>query len=478
MGISLTHRLYWKAPYFLKCRLASLKARSQDKIRFGSEYERVVRELTERNCWSAERLAEYRDERLRFMIRHAAANVPYYRRLFAKLELNPQSIRTAEDLAKLPVLPKQTMREIPRELVDETRNRREVRHGHTSGTTGTALDLYRDAAGFGRAFAFMDVRCHDVAGVRRRRNKSVSIGVNLVADLKRTTPPFWVYNAHWKQLYMSSYHLAPQYLKHYVEELRRYGGEYIEGYPSTVYAVAQHIVDNDLPPVPFQACFTTAETLGVHQREAIARAFSCRTYDQYGNTEWVSFAAECEAGSMHISTDFGIIEVVDERFEPVPAGRTGQLLCTTLVNEVQPLIRYQVGDMGSLREGVCPCGSPLPMLGHIEGRTDDVLLMRSGKQIGRLDVVFKDTHGIAAAQVVQDDWGRFRLRILPGRTYTEAAGNRARKILREYLGEGEITIELVEQIERTMSGKFRALVCNIPKDRRAAPPAKQDEGTG
>ena len=106
------------------------------------------------------------------------------------------------------------------------------------------------------------------------------------------------------------------------------------------------------------------------------------------------------------------------------------------------------------------------MLGHIEGRTDHVLLMRSGRQVGRLDPVFKDTYGIAAAQVVQDDWGLFRLRIVPGESYSDAEGERAAKTLRGYLGEGEIRVELVDEIERTASGKFRALVCNIPNERR------------
>lgn len=466
MAVSLAQRIYWKTPYRVKCWIASWEARRQDRVRFGPDYERALRELAQREDWTAEQFAEHRDARLCEMIRHAAANVPYYRALFREHGIAAESIRGAEDLHRLPVLPKETVRKRARDLVDERLDRKHLIETHTSGTTGTALELYRDPPVFSRAFAYLDARMHDVAGVRRRSHRSVSIGVYLVANLKRDRPPFWVYNAHWKQLYMSCYHLAPRHLDAYVEKLRSYGGDYIEGYPSSIYAVARHIVDNGLEPVPFQACFTTAETLAPHQREAIRRAFGCRVYDQYGCAEMAAFAAECEEGSMHISIDYGIVEIVDDGFRPAAAGETGQLICTSLVNDVQPFIRYQVGDLGSLREGVCPCGSPLPMLGHIEGRTDHVLLTRSGRQVGRLDPVFKDTHGIAAAQVVQEDWGVFRLRIEPGRTFSDAEGERARRTLREFLGEGEITIELVDEIERTASGKFRALVCNIPRGRR------------
>jgi phenylacetate-CoA ligase len=446
--------------------MASMWACRQDRIRFGPEYEQTVRDATERNGYSAEQLAAYRDRRLCEMVKHAAANVPYYRRVFREHGIDPEAIRSREDLVKIPVLKKSTVREIPRELVDERLDRKHLIETHTSGTTGSALELYRDRSVFGQAFANMDVRCHDVAGVRRRFNRSISVGVYLVAALDRQRPPFWVYNRHWKQLYMSCYHLAPHLVGHYVKEMRRFAPEYLEGYPSALYAIAKHIVDSNLEPVPCKACFTTAETLSQHQRETIQDAFSCRVYDQYGNAETAGFAAECEQGSLHISNDIAIIEVVDDDFNPLPAGQVGQLICTSLINHVQPFIRYQIGDLGALRVGSCSCGRPFPVLDHIEGRTDHVLLMRSGRKIGRLDPVFKDTYGIAAAQVVQDDWDKFRLRIMPGKTYTDAEGRRAANILREYLGEGEIALEVVEEIERTASGKFRAIVCNLPKDER------------
>jgi len=260
---------------------------------------------------------------------------------------------------------------------------------------------------------------------------------------------------------MSSYHLSPQYLGHYVDQLKRFRGEYIEGYASSVYAIARHIVDNGLDPVPFKACFPTADTLFDHYRQAIQEAFCCKTYNQYGCGEMAVFAAECEHGSMHLSPEIGVVEVLNDNNEPVALGETGHLICTSLINFVQPFIRYRVGDMGALKPGRCLCGSPLPMLARIEGRDDAVLTTQDGCKIGRLDTVFKDVEGVREAQIVQNDYGRYVIRVVPTASYRDEHGRRLIMNLEVRIGDAEIIIELTDRIERTASGKFRAVVCNL-----------------
>jgi phenylacetate-CoA ligase len=267
-------------------------------------------------------------------------------------------------------------------------------------------------------------------------------------------------------LYMSSYHLAPQYLSHYVRVLRDFRADYIEGYPSSVYAIAQYILESNLAPIPFKACFTTAETLFDFQRQAIGQAFGCKTFNQYGCGEMAVFAAECECGNMHLSPEIGIVDVVDDDNQPVESGQVGHLICTSLINEVQPFIRYRIGDLGSLQPGGCPCGRPLPLLGRIEGRADDVLITRDGRRIGRLDPVFKISRGILEAQIVQDDYENFRVRIVPGVHYTDADGQDIVESLSLRLGKATICIELVPQIERTRAGKFKAVLSNLPENQK------------
>jgi phenylacetate-CoA ligase len=175
------------------------------------------------------------------------------------------------------------------------------------------------------------------------------------------------------------------------------------------------------------------------------------------------FAAQCSQGSMHISPDVGIVEVLDDDDKPVPYGVSGRLVCTGLVNRAQPFIRYRVGDIGSLSEEKCSCGSPLPLLGSIEGRSDDVLITRDGRRIGRLDPVFKGTKGIAQAQIIQHDYDKFTIKVVPGKDYKPRDGQDIESRLIERIGKGEVIIEMVEKIKRTETGKFKAVICNLQK---------------
>ncbi|HPD31004.1 MAG TPA: hypothetical protein PLL20_13485 [Phycisphaerae bacterium] len=472
----LGQRAYWLAPYFLKRWMASWSARRLDGQRYGPEYDAVLSEIRERDGWSAEQFAAYQNEALRRIVQLAGEHVPYYQRRFAEAGISPQDIRGVEDLSRLPILEKNVVREFPTQLLNQTLDRASLILLHTSGTTGTPLDLYRDRRLSATACAYFDARCHAVAGMQRRVNRSVSIGGHLVAPPWRTRPPFWVYNARWRQLYMSSSHLAPQYLDAYVDAIREFAADYIEGYPSSVYAIARHIVDQKLEPVRMKACFTTAETLLEYQRDAISGAFCCWTYDQYGCGEMAVFAAECREGSLHLSPEYGIVEVLDAQDRPVLPGEVGQLVCTSLVNHVQPFLRYRLGDLGCLLPGRCRCGSEMPMLGQIEGRIDAVLVTRDGRRIGRLDPVFKGARGIVEAQVVQDDLDRFRIRIVPAKDYTDNDGRVVAANLAHRIGGGDIRVEVVPAIERTAAGKFQAVVSLLPRPSAAAASASKHDG--
>jgi len=78
-----------------------------------------------------------------------------------------------------------------------------------------------------------------------------------------------------------------------------------------------------------------AETLETRQREWIRRAFLCPVTDQYGCCEFTMFAAECEAGSLHLSPEVGVVEILDEADRAVPVGQVGQVVVTGLANRTQ-----------------------------------------------------------------------------------------------------------------------------------------------
>jgi len=473
---NLKQRIYWTLPYTAKCWVASSNARRLDQERHGPWFDRAVASIREHETWHARQLAEHQTDQLKRLVRHAAQHVPHYRDLFGRIGIDPASISSLESLQKLPILEKSTVRERGRQLLDERLNAGHLIVVNTSGTTGSPLTLFSDVRANSARYAFAEERWHGEASVRRLRDPSVSVGGHLVASPGRDRPPFWVLNRRWKQLYMSSYHLSEKNLGSYVGELRRFGGAYIEGYPSSLYQIARYILDHGLEPLRFQACFTTAEVLYEHQRETFREAFRCQTFNQYGCAEFVVFASECRYGSLHLSPEVGIVEVLDENDRPVREGEVGQLVCTGLINWAQPLIRYRVGDLAAVVRSTCSCGSARPVLKALEGRMDDVLIGPDGRRVGRLDPVFKGVKGVAEAQIIQDSFETFIIRIVPGPGFEPRVSEHLRANLAARLGPGaRIEVVAVDSIERTRNGKLRAVVSRLPEAARKPVAGTRDD---
>ena len=146
-------------------------------------------------------------------------------------------------------------------------------------------------------------------------------------------------------------------------------------------------------------------------------------------------------------------------------GQPGDLVCTGLFNADMPLIRYRVGDRGSLPadEATCSCGRGLPVIKAIEGRVDDVLYTRDGRRIGRLDPVFKADMPIVEAQIIQETLDRVRIKYVPAADYKPETGEMMAQRLRERMGAVEVILEAVEEVPRTSSGKFRAVISLVNK---------------
>ncbi|MCC7291035.1 MAG: phenylacetate--CoA ligase family protein [Phycisphaerales bacterium] len=442
---------------------ATFSAWRLTRRRYGAMYRRLVPLVAQRGGWSPERLEQHVRAALTDMVGHAAAHVPHYRELFRREGIDPACVRAPADLARLPLLTKPDMQARPEAFLDERIPLRRFSRLGTSGTTGAPLQLYRTDEAAQTSFAYFEARCRRPAGMEFGRLPFIMMGGQLVAPATRTRPPFWVYNHAWKQLYLSSYHLSDRNLPHYVRELRRRPYHAILGYPSSLHALARFMIDAGETPLGLRCAITSSETLFDHQRTEIERAFGCCVFDQYGAGELCVFAAECGHGAMHVSCDYGLVEVLDDAGRLAPRGEVGELVCTSLINFGQVFIRYRIGDRGALTDRRCPCGSALPIIERLEGRVDEVLMTPDGRRIGRLDPVFKGVAHVRECQIVQEAPDSFRVRVVPGAGYHDEDGAEIRRNLADRVGAARITVERVERIARTASGKFPAVVNHVAR---------------
>lgn len=94
--------------------------------------------------WSKSKLHAFQDNKLRKIIQYAGKHVPYYRELFAQIGLDTKSFRGRDDLHKIPLLDKETLRTRPEEFISDEAGKLNCRTEKTSGSTGTPLEILLD----------------------------------------------------------------------------------------------------------------------------------------------------------------------------------------------------------------------------------------------------------------------------------------------------------------------------------------------
>lgn len=454
--MSLSLKIYHRLPGWSQSLAASLRGYYLNRWRYDDQTERLVAEALERERWSAEQWNAWRERRLEEILSRAASGVPFYRESWAARQSRGDKASPAL-LENWPALEKNVLRERAADFVAGDCDPRKMFRDHTSGTTGTSLNIWSSPDTIKRWYALNEARCRRWYGVSRRDRWAI-LGGQLVSPVKRKTPPFWVWNRAMNQLYLSSYHLAPELTPFYLDALEKYRVRYILGYPSALYALARAALRRNRQTVKFEVAVANAEPLYDFQRETIAAAFDCPVRETYGMAEMVAAASECEQGSLHQWLDAGVIET-DENDE---------FICTGLVNADMPLVRYRVGDCGRFAAERCPCGRTLPLIKKIEGRSDDVLITADGRRVGRLDPVFKNDLPVLEAQIVQKTLRKVQVKLVPAAGFDKKAARDLRERICERMGDVEVVFEKVTAIPRTTRGKFRAVVCELSNEEKNA----------
>ena len=418
--------------------------------------------LSSRESWSLEQWSAWQEERLPYVLHRAATQVPYYREQWARRRRQGDNV-SWDYLENWPILEKDSVRKNPSAFVADDCHLRLMFRDNTSGTTGKPLSLWWSMETVRKWYALSEARIRHWNGVSRR-NRWGMVGGQLVTPVNQRRPPFWVWNKGLNQLYLSSYHLAPDLIGSYLDAMSRYHVTYLLGYTSSLYALAQAVVESGTKGMGLKVAITNAEPVYDYQRATIAKAFNCPVRETYGMAEIVATASECSAGRLHLWPEVGWVEVMEGN-RPLSHGTSGDLVCTGLLNADMPLIRYRTGDRGALADehGVCQCGRTLPVIGRIDGRMDDVVYTMDGRPIGRLDPLFKGDLPINEAQIIQEALDRVRVRYVPTPHFRPEHERVITQRLQARMGSVKVVMESITEVPREANGKFRSVICSLPK---------------
>ena len=422
--------------------------------------------LIRRSLWTTRQFAATRQapevvqraqqERLGTLLAHAREGSAFYRKKFGHLPAQCTDLRAfpvttkAEMMAHFDevVTDPQVTRAGVEEYISDIGNAGRLFMGkyavaHTSGSQGQPTLIVQNQQVLDLVYAFQMTRGNHAyqSGRRLLLNLSNLVRPTRVAVLisqQGFFPSAWV----WKHLprHMLRYVrflFVPANDPERVAKLNDFSPDIVTASPTTLDLLALQREQLRLPRLRQVA--TWSETLTPKARERIRAAFPVPLLDSYACGECLFLTSGCPAGpGAHINSDWAIVEVVDEHYQPVPAGQPGhKMLLTNLANTVQPFIRYEVGDRLTMATEPCGCGNRLPRIETIQGRAADFFWVRDATGYRPLTYspfqhAFDYLHEVREWQAVQTERNHIVIRLepVPG---TVANLNAARQRLEERL---------------------------------------------
>lgn len=327
-----------------------------------------------KECMTKEDKDQLQLERLQDTLSRAYHNVPHYRRLFQKHGIDPEDVQSLSDLSNLPFTYKTDLRDnYPYDMFAVSLSE-VVRIHSSSGTTGkptvvgyTRRDLNTWSELMARALTSGGATRHDVI--------QNAYGYGLF-----TGGLGFHYGG--EKIGASIIPISGGNTDRQVMIMKDYGSTILACTPSYALFLAETLEDLGIKPEELKLKFGIfgAEPWSENMRREIETRLKIKALDIYGLSEIIGpgVAVEClEQKGLHVMEDHFIVEVIDPvTGDVLPEGESGELVFTSLTKEALPIIRYRTGDISRIIPEPCACGRTLRRIGRIQGRTDDMLIIR------------------------------------------------------------------------------------------------------
>ena len=459
----ILEKVYLNSPIFFQNLMCSVYGKKAKNLRFSDFYESKFNFLLESEWWDINRIEEYKNEQFLKLINYSYNNTRYYKNVIDEHGYSISDFKTIDDLEKLPILTKEDVRENFTDIISLSYPSNEMIENKTSGSSGKALSFYLSPEAIQFQWAVW-------MRFRKRFNinlydKSCNFTGKLVVPIHQKHPPFWRLNKPMNQFVVNMQHIKKENIKHIVDFINNEKFVFFSGYPSIIYNLSLLIESEGYKIVyPPKCILTGAETLFVNQRKKISEVFNCNVVDQYGFSECVANASRCKYDNFHEDFEFGHFELLNKEKLNEKESR-GDLLATGFSNYAMPFLRYKVGDSAILNNDSCECGRKSMTLKSIDGRLEDFVITPEGTKIMRFDYLFKDQKEIKECQVIQNKLGEIIFKIVKRDHFNLNHEKLLIADVRKWISPTiSIKIEFVQEIEKTLTGKFKAVVSNIKRD--------------
>jgi phenylacetate-CoA ligase len=413
-------------------------------------------------------IARLRDRRVRAAIAHAHAHVPYYRETMRRLGLRPCDIRSADDLARLPVIEREQLQSDPEYFASAGGPRAGWVTLQSGGSTGRPITVFRDLASVFTANIHAQRQRSLVARqVQRFRFREAVItppssSGGAIADAFRRSSLLSP-ALRTEKLVLS---LFEEPARH-VEALERFRPHVVAGYGSYIEALFAHFEATGRPRHLPSVVTYAADPLSDSGRALITDVLGICILSTYQSIESGMIGFECtEHAGFHRNEDFCPVRIVDADGEAVPAGQSGDVVISDLTNRATMLLNYRLGDLAGTRPD-CTCGIRLPMLSFLEGRTVEWVMDAEGRRAPpqAVKALLRRETEVRRYQVINRAPGRFDVALVVAPACdAEATRGRLEQAFAAQFGAGTATtVRFVDRLPRTEGGKVRGVIVELAK---------------
>jgi len=391
------------------------------------------------------------------LLRHAFANVPFYRSRFLEAGLREADFRGEVPLKALPIISREEVQAAERsEIVAAGFDADRLLEFETSGSSGKPLVVLRTVLE-DRLLNAVRLRRYFGLGLRLHERRAAMV----YSELSARDAPEPKLRPVLGALGRSAIHYRES-PRGVISQLLRIRPEFFQGYPGVLCEIGAHVTESEREAMGVRMMACGGETLTAEARRRIESAFGARLYDCYGTNEFNLAASECATtGLMHLQSDSCAAEVIGgERV--VEPGERGELVLTALHSYAMPFIRYRTGDQVVRGPDTCPCGAAVPTLESLEGRTAEHFSDPQGNLIHPFEIEGKLTPYIAPIlryQIEQTSLESIELRIVLSDDSARARVDPLRNEYGDYEARGvRVSVVYVDELRAEPGGKFKTFV--------------------
>jgi phenylacetate-CoA ligase len=402
--------------------------------------------------WSEQQRSEWKLMRLNEILEFTWNHVPFYKEYWGDHGIKNHKLEALNELGMYPILTKDIFRKNSTRIFPDNLKTIRCREWHTGGTTGQPVHYKRDMEHWTFAEAF-HLWGWNQLGYVYGDPVGVIAGGSLLPE--RKTLEGRVRSLLQRRMFLYGVAMDKTIARGYWEKLSAYKVKFLYGYPSILYLFGKHLQEQGLALPKLKAVVTTAEMLQPQYRKGIENTLKCPVYNNLGCNDGGFESYEC---SRHNGLHYNDLQAILET-DTVSRKEEGRLIITNLWNKSTPFIRYENGDLVSLEERECPCGSAFPMIGSIQGRTADILNFSNGQSLAgpALTLIFGAME-IDGWQVVQTSGKSLEIRICTGTEIQRKDAEHISKVLRRYISDDiQLRIKRVDKLETTKAGKLKPI---------------------